>query len=189
MKTLILVRHAKSSWKDLTLRDRDRPLNGRGKRDAPKMGNRLKKKEVRPQLLVSSPAERALATAKAIAERIGYPEERIVVKNKLYGAGVSEWLEVVKGLADDQQRVMLFGHNPGLTEVVNQLGTRSLANVPTCGVVAFDFDVDRWSEVPKSRPSRMDFYSPKISLLSRERGREEASGHSMGDRGERGRRD
>ena len=83
---------------------------------------------------------------------------------------------------------MLFGHNPGLTDVVNRLGTRNLANVPTCGVVAFDFDVDRWSDVVKSSPSRMDFYSPKISFLSRQRNREGANGHgTVGRRKSRGR--
>jgi phosphohistidine phosphatase len=161
MKSLTLIRHAKSSWKDVYLLDVDRPLNKRGKRDAPVMGRRLAERESTPDLLISSPATRALVTAQVIAEEIGYPLEDIVVDERIYGAGVTELLRVVRGLDDALDHVMCFGHNPGLTDFVNYLSPDTIGNVPTCGVLEFTFDIDTWVRVGHVEPTHIHFDYPK----------------------------
>ena len=119
MKILILVRHAKSSWKNAYLLDIDRPLNKRGQRDAPVMGKRLAERDSTPDFLISSPATRALTTAEIIAQEIEYPVEDIVVDERIYGADVDDWLEIVQDLDDGWDCVMCFGHNPGITDFFN----------------------------------------------------------------------
>jgi phosphohistidine phosphatase len=159
MKTLILVRHAKSSWKK-PLPDHLRPLNKRGKRDVPMMGKRLAKREIEPDAIISSPATRALATAETIAQEIGYPRDEIRVDERLYGASAFELLEIIQELDDHLDCVMLFGHNPGLTDLVNDLGC-DVDNVPTCGVVELEFDIDFWATVGDIDPTHVDFDYPK----------------------------
>src|SRR5690242_21738198 len=117
MKTLFLIRHAKSSWDDTALPDKDRPLNDRGKRDAPKMGKRLAKRDVKPDLILSSPAKRALTTAKIIAKKLEYKFTDIVVNDRLYAGAAHDLLNVIHRLGDRPKRVILFGHNPELTEL------------------------------------------------------------------------
>ena len=145
MKELILVRHAKSSWKDPTLRDHERPLNKRGKRDAPEMGERLAASGYDPDLIVSSSAVRALDTARTIAGKLGYPSESIAVEERLFHAGVAELLQVIRGVDDSVEILMLFGHNPGLTDLANHIGPREILNVPTCAVLHLRFRAGTWS--------------------------------------------
>ena len=145
MKELILVRHAKSSWKDPTLRDHERPLNKRGKRDAPEMGERLGRHGYDPDLIVSSSAVRALDTARTIAGKLGYPRESIAVEERLFHAGVPELLHVIRGVDDSVDSLMLCGHNPGLTDLANHLGPREIFNMPTCAVLHLRFRADPWS--------------------------------------------
>src|SRR5450631_3680242 len=114
MKTLILVRHAKSSWEDAALPDKERPLNERGKRDAPDMGKRLAKRDVKPELILSSPARRAFATAKIIAKSLGYKLKNIVVDDRLYPGAADEILNSIHRLDKQLDRVMIVGHNPAL---------------------------------------------------------------------------
>lgn len=161
MKILTLIRHAKSSWKDESLLDLDRPLNKRGRRDAPIMGQRLAERESYADLMISSPAARALATAEAIAEAIEYPEAEIVADERLYGADAFEWLEVIQGLDDGWDRVMCVGHNPGLTDLVDDLSPGQIGNVPTCGVVELKFDTDSWALVGRVEPAEVYFDYPK----------------------------
>ncbi|HKY59773.1 MAG TPA: histidine phosphatase family protein [Gemmatimonadota bacterium] len=161
MKSLFLIRHAKSSWKDASLADRDRPLNKRGKRDAPEMGRRLAARGDAPDLIVSSPAVRALATARIIAEAVGYPVDRIREDERIYMAGPAELLEAIRDLEDDLQQVFLFGHNPGLTELVNELSEPVIDNVPTCGIVELRVTVDRWADVSPGTVRRAGFDTPK----------------------------
>ena len=161
MKVLTLVRHAKSSWKDANLSDLDRPLNKRGRRDAPMMGGRLAERNYFPDVIVSSSAVRALATAEAIAEEIGYPRSEIVVDERIYGADVTDWLEVIHTLGDAWDRAMCIGHNPGLTDLVNYLADDQIGNVPTCGIVDLVFDVDSWTLVGGIDPVGVDFDYPK----------------------------
>lgn len=161
MKELIIVRHAKSSWKESGLDDRERPLNNRGERDAPEMGARLAKRKDRPDLIVSSPAVRALTTARIIARKLGYARKDIVVKERLYGAGVVELLDVIRNADESVTTLMLFGHNPGLTELANHLGPREIPNLPTCGVLHLRFDAVAWAVVGYVRGDEVLFDFPK----------------------------
>ena len=147
MKDLILVRHAKSSWQDPALRDHERPLNKRGKRDAPEMGDRLARRGYDADLFISSSAVRALETARVIAGRLGFPPERIRVEDRLYHAGVAGLLNVIHGTDDAVGTLMLFAHNPGLTELANHLGPREIFNMPTCGVLHLRFNTKSWSTI------------------------------------------
>ena len=144
MKTLTLVRHAKSSWNDTGLADRDRPLNGRGEHDAPMMGARLKDSGLRPSLLISSPAVRAWTTARIIAAEIGYPREFLQRDERLYLAGTAEIQAVIAEQDVGFNNIMLFGHNPGFTEFANRLVPGITSNVPTCGIVSVDLETDDW---------------------------------------------
>ncbi len=161
MKTLYIVRHAKSSWDDPLLDDFSRPLNERGKRDAPRMGKRLKGKKVVPDLMLTSPARRALGTCKRIAEVLAYDENKIKTERGLYHAEKEQILEVVKSLKDKHEVVMIFGHNPGLTDFVNELGNQSFENVPTCGIAAYQLPVDSWQEADFGKGKLLFFDYPK----------------------------
>jgi phosphohistidine phosphatase len=164
MKILTLVRHAKSSWKDTSLADRDRPLNKRGKRDAPEMGRRIAEAGIRPSLIVSSPAVRAWTTAKIVADAIGYPREFLQRDNNLYLATVNGILDVIVAQDNGFNSMMLVGHNPGFTDFANYLVPGLTNNLPTAGVVSVELDTDDWSlydkpdakllvhDFPKNRP-------------------------------------
>jgi phosphohistidine phosphatase len=160
MKKLFLVRHAKSSKDDPALSDKERPLNDRGTREAPKMGKRLAKCDVKVDLVVSSPALRALATAELIARELGYKTKNIVVDQRLYNSSPTELLKVIRELGEKPKRLMLFGHNPEFTELARRLSTE-ITDMPTCAVAEFDFDIKSWSEVGTQEPSKVALYSPK----------------------------
>lgn len=158
---LYLIRHAKSSWENTALSDFERPLNDRGERDAPVMGQRLKIRNVTPDLILSSPANRAFKTATIIAASIGYPAEKIKTDKNLYHAEDAELLRIVQQLDDAHQCVWLFGHNPGLTDFVNQLTTEFIDNIPTCGIVACSLAVTTWDEVDWKKGTVVYFDYPK----------------------------
>jgi phosphohistidine phosphatase len=147
MKQLLLCRHAKSSWKDMSLDDIDRPLNKRGKRDAPLMGKRLQRYGVSPDAVLSSPARRAKKTAGHICKELGFPKNRITIIPEIYEATPDELLELIHGFYDGYNKVMMVGHNPETTLLANLLGSINLVNVPTCGVVCLSFGVRSWKEV------------------------------------------
>ena len=148
MKTLFLVRHAKSSWDDTALPDKDRPLSDRGKRDAPRVGERLAKRDARPDLILSSPARRALKTAEIIAAKLDYKRKNIVVDDRLYAVEADVLLGVIRKLGDNLERVMVFGHNPELTELAHRFSS-DITHMPTCAVAEITFDVKSWSNVGK----------------------------------------
>lgn len=161
MKTLYVIRHAKSSWDNPTLSDFDRPLNTRGEKDAPAMGKRLKNRNVAPDLLLSSPAERALTTSHIIAEEMGYAKSKIKTDKKLYHAEDAEILRIIQTLDDKYSCVWVIGHNPGLTDFVNLLADAHIDNVPTCGVVACSINIQSWDEAGKGKGSVIFFDYPK----------------------------
>ena len=161
MKTLYIVRHAKSSWEDPLLDDFSRPLNERGKRDAPRMAKRLKEKRINPDLMVTSPARRALGTCKRMAEILDYNDDKIKMERALYHANQNQLLDVIKAIKDKHNSVVIFGHNPGLTEFVNALGKQHFENVPTCGVAAFQLSVDSWKDVAFGLGQLLFFDYPK----------------------------
>ncbi|QJD31289.1 histidine phosphatase family protein [Methylococcus geothermalis] len=147
MKELLLIRHAKSAWDDPSLTDRDRPLNGRGKRDAAFMGSLLRFRGLEPDRIVSSPARRARKTARLIAGEVGYDKDAIVIEEGVYLGGGQAIAALVQTLSDDDERVYLVGHNPGLSEAASRLTGENLGEMPTCGIVAIEFPVDSWAHV------------------------------------------
>ena len=152
MKILSIVRHAKSSWGDTSLPDRKRPLNKRGKRDAPIMGKRISDHGIRPSLIVTSPATRARTTAKIIAGELTYPNEFLQREDQLYLASLDEILDVIAAQDNGFNSLMIVGHNPGLTDLVNFLQPGLTINLPTAGVVSVQVDQDNWNlfEQPKT---------------------------------------
>lgn len=147
MKYLYLIRHGKSSWEDSSLSDKDRPLKRRGVKNAKLMAKVLRGKGVAPELIISSPANRALSTAKIYADKLSFDEKKIAVNNLLYFEGVNNILKVVKQLDDASKTVFIFGHNPDFTEIANRFSDKTIDNVPTNGVVGIEFAADKWSEV------------------------------------------
>jgi phosphohistidine phosphatase len=160
MKTLFLIRHAKSSWDDTALPDKDRPLGDRGRRDAPKMGKQLAKRDVKPDLILSSPARRALTTAEIIAKKLNYKRKDIVVDDRLYAAAVHGLLNVIHGLGDKLERVVLFGHNPELAELAHRL-SGEITHMPTCAVAEFTFNAKSWSKIGKANLEKVTLDYPK----------------------------
>lgn len=146
LRQLILVRHGKSDWKNSPIiEDFDRPLNKRGKRNAPQMAERLFNRGFNFDLMVSSPAERAKSTAKYFAEVFDYKD--IKYEASIYEAGTSTLLNLVNKLDDQFQKVIMFGHNPGFTDFANQLTNADIYNIPTAGIVAMNFSFDSWEMV------------------------------------------
>ncbi|MGO9514096.1 MAG: SixA phosphatase family protein [Steroidobacteraceae bacterium] len=162
MKTLFLVRHAKSSWDDNTLPDKDRPLNDRGKRDAPRMGERLAKRDVKADLILSSPASRALKTAEIIAKKLDYKRKDIVVDDRLYPGAVDDLLHIIHKLGDKLNRVMLVGHNPAFAELAHQL-SNEITDMPTCAVAELTFNAKSWQDVGNATLATAALEYPKKS--------------------------
>ena len=162
MKTVILVRHAKSSWKDPGLEDFDRPLNKRGKRDAPFMGKKLRERRVHPDLILSSPAKRARQTAMMVAEAIGYPKKKILYDEAIYHSTARVLLEILRKQDDANETIMLFGHNPGFNDLADMLFKDVPAEkIPTTGVYCIRFGVDHWRDVKEGKGDSGFFDYPK----------------------------
>jgi len=162
VKTLFLVRHAKSSRDDPALADKERPLSDRGVRDALRTGEQLMTHDVKPDLILSSPAVRALTTAEIIARKLGYKVKDIVVEQRLYAAAHNELLDIVRELGDKPKRVMLFGHNPELTALAHRLSS-GITDMPTCAVAELSFDTKSWSTVGRREPVKVTLHGPKQS--------------------------
>ncbi len=160
---LYIVRHAKSSWDDAALRDFDRPLNERGKNDAPLMGRRLQKRGIAPDIMISSSAKRARSTAKRIARELNFSETQIRFTDSLYHAEPEMILSVIHQLPDTAHSVMVFGHNPGLTDFVNQYMDVHIDNIPTCGIVAAKFNLHSWKDIGSVKGELVFFDFPKQS--------------------------
>ena len=143
MKTLLILRHAKSSWKDDGLPDHDRPLNKRGERDAPRVGKLLLEQGLIPDLIISSTAKRARKTAKMVAKGCGYAR-KIQLTPDFYLAPAGVYIEVLNGLPVDYSQVMVVGHNPGMEELVGRL-TRKPEAMPTAALAHVSLPLDRWS--------------------------------------------
>lgn len=161
MKTLILIRHAKSDWSNPFLHDFDRELNARGLRDAPMMGTVLSHKNIHPDLILSSPAQRAKTTAIEIARKLSFPENTITYDSSLYGGDIETIFEVIRSVADTCQTLILFGHNPEFTECANVLCDADIENIPTCGVVAMQLKEDNWKSVGLDSAHLLFFDTPK----------------------------
>lgn len=162
MKRLTLVRHAKSDWGDASLEDFERPLNARGERDAPEMAKRLVQAGLEPTLIVTSPAVRALATATVFARAFGYPAKKIRHADEAYLATPGTLLEIVRRAGGRSSHVMLFGHNPGISQFAALLtGDDSLGEVPTAAVVSLAVDVNSWRDLEPGGAERLLYDFPK----------------------------
>lgn len=161
MKTLYIIRHAKSDWSDPALSDYDRPLNHRGEKDAPMMGKILTALGIRPDLILSSPALRAKTTANTIARETGTAAEAIVRDDTLYLADTEEIVQALRRLPASADTVFLVGHNPGLTEFAEYVSAREIGNIPTCGIVAVRLKQDTWESIGKGSAQFLSFDYPK----------------------------
>ncbi len=163
-KTLLLLRHAKSSWKDEQLADHDRPLNQRGKRDAPRAGQRLVERRQLPDLILSSTAKRARKTAAKVAHQSGY-QGVLQLHGELYLAPPAAYLEALSQLPDSIQRVLVVGHNPGMEELIEQLTGYQQA-FPTCALAEIELNLARWSDVDGTTTGQLvSLWQPKTGEL------------------------
>lgn len=164
MKSLILVRHAKSDWGDLSLDDFDRPLNDRGKRDAPLMAQRLLDKKIKIDSFIASPAKRAAKTARIFAEELKFKKDNIVYKPELYLAGTEVFFSVVENADDKDDCIALFSHNNGITDFANKLANVRVDNIPTSGVFAIKIKSDSWKDFRNAEKEFWFFDYPKNSV-------------------------
>jgi phosphohistidine phosphatase len=159
MKTLVLVRHAKSSWDHPELDDHDRPLNTRGQRDAPEMGRRLRERGFVPDAVRSSTAVRARTTAAAIVDALGLGADAVVLDERLYGSSPATILGVVGELDDALETAMVVAHDPGLSDLAFEL-SGTIEHMPTCAVAEFRFRVASWSQLGDAEPVETRFDTP-----------------------------
>ena len=163
-KILLLVRHAKSSWDDASLSDFERPLNERGKKDAPEMAKRLSNKEIKIDAFVSSPAKRARQTCKFFTKEFDPKKKNIVREPKLYEADEQSFYEVIEGFKNKWDSVAVFSHNPGITSFANSLTADGVDDMPTCSVFAVKVDTDTWKEFRNAKKEFLFFDYPKIEM-------------------------
>ena len=162
MKRLTLVRHAKSDWSLAGQADWDRPLNKRGQRDAPEMARRLRSRRLKPDLILSSPAVRALTTASVMARELKVPAASVRQDERLYLASPADLIAVIRELGGESKHLMVFGHNPGLNECANRLSAGDhIDNLPTCGVFTALYDLADWSRLDWGSGQEAEFDYPK----------------------------
>lgn len=155
------MRHAKSSWDFEELSDHDRPLENRGRKDAPLMGRELVSREITIDLLMSSTAVRALTTATLVARELEYDTDKIAIEEEIYKADKQELLNIITSIPNQFDNVMLIGHNNTITELANLLSPDLIPEIPTAGVVALSFECGTWSEITKENATLQFFDYPK----------------------------
>lgn len=163
MKTLFLVRHAKSSWKELDLADFDRPLNERGRRAAPFMGRLLKDRGLAPELIISSPARRARRTAKLVKEGGSFASD-IVYDDRIYEASPNTLLHVAGEVGDSIRSMMLVGHNPGMEGAIRFL-TGRIEPMPTAAVAVIDLEIESWKDIGSDCGVLHAIYRPRDEMI------------------------
>lgn len=162
MKTLYLVRHAKSSWSQPDLPDIDRPLNERGYGDAHLMSKTLLHRIPVPEQFISSSAVRAMTTALIFARKFGYPVEKIQIESQLYETSVQDYLEVISRVPDGIQSLMIFAHNFTISEIVPYFLGNQLEEMSTCAVLGMSLDVEHWSEIRDAKGTQTLYLFPKM---------------------------
>lgn len=160
-KDILLIRHAKSSWKEPGLSDHDRPLNKRGKHDAPLMAKVVKNAGVKPDLLISSTAIRASKTAEYFAEVFEIEKKKIFLSEDLYLGDVSDIMNRLRSVKDEINSVFLFAHNPGITDFANAFCNTDILNIPTCGVFHARIHISNWKEIEPGTGKLVSFDFPK----------------------------
>ena len=161
MKTLLLVRHAKSDWGNPLLDDFDRPLNERGKKDAPEMAKRMVDRKIAIEAFISSPAKRAKSTAKKFAKAYKQDKDDIILVKELYAAPSNVFFDVISKVKDKFDTIAVFSHNPGITDFANQLTDASIDNIPTSGIFAIKADTKSWAEFREAKKEFLFFDYPK----------------------------
>ncbi len=157
MKTLYIVRHAKSSWEYEGVKDIDRPLKKRGIKDAHLMSKFLSKKISKPDVFVSSSANRALHTAVIFCENFSYPLANLKIKRQLYSFSDGYLVKTVKALDDSFSSAIIFSHDHGINTFVNKFGSKPIAHVTTCGIIAIEFDEKHWKNIKKGKTVMTEF--------------------------------
>jgi phosphohistidine phosphatase len=164
MLRLTLIRHARTEPAYAGQEDWDRALEASGQRDAPEMGKRLKDRQFKPDLVLSSPAVRALTTATIIVRELGISASKVVQDERLYLASPKDMLQVIRELGGTASHLMLFGHNPGITEFADQISSeRSIDNMPTCATFTVEFDIGDWSQLACGTGVNAEFDYPRKS--------------------------
>ena len=161
MKELILIRHAKSDWDNPSLSDFERPLNKRGRADAPLMAHRLLDKKIKIDVFISSPAKRAKKTASIFAKEYKMDKKDILFFEGLYGAEANIFFEVIGNTDEKFDKIAIFSHNPGITDFANLLCDVSIDNIPTCGVFAVKIDTKSWADFKEAKKDFWFFDYPK----------------------------
>ncbi len=161
MKKLWIVRHAKSSWSDYSLPDHDRPLNKRGKRDAPFMAKHIAENHTRPELLLSSTANRAYTTCLNFKDALGLDEDSVVKVPELYHASIATCLDIIKNIDEKYDVAAIFGHNPTFTYLIHELTAEGPDNHPTCGCALISSDVNRWKHFTEGNCEISKYLFPK----------------------------
>ncbi|MFT3949124.1 MAG: histidine phosphatase family protein [Agriterribacter sp.] len=162
MRSVLFIRHAKSSWDDPLMNDYDRPLNDRGKKDAPQMAMYLLEKKIPIDSFISSPAKRARKTAALFAKTFGVDEAAIQLKSELYLPDEVAFFHVIKTASDNYAHLAIFSHNPGITNFVNSLTSQiRVHDVPTCGIFAIKTNAVSWKDFEKSEKGFWFFDYPK----------------------------
>lgn len=161
MKTLYLLRHAKSCWDDPQLKDFERPLAKRGVNDVPLMAGRFLQRHEQVGCIICSPAIRAKSTAKLMADNIGYPEDDIISNSELYFAGIAMFLKAASQVDESCDSAMLVGHNPAITEFANAMSDVEIDNIPTCGLVELSLPIEHWCDINYGGARLVDFDYPK----------------------------
>jgi phosphohistidine phosphatase len=161
MKKLLLLRHAKSSWKDMSLIDYDRPLKKRGIKDTPEMARRMLKHQVIPELIISSGAKRALSTSSILLDKLKVDSNNFQVDDDLYHISGYSLIEYTRNLPNDYDVILLVSHNPGLNDFVNRMFSSFTENIPTCGLVGINYNTDSWYKITKANASLGFFDYPK----------------------------
>lgn len=163
MKSVLLIRHAKSSWDATVQKDFDRPLNDRGLKDAPAMAKRLLEKDVEIDAFISSPAKRAITTCNYFAKAYGQKEKDIITYADLYNAAPPVFLKAIKQTDDGFNHIAIFAHNPGITDFANKLTDAKIDDMPTCAIFAIEVDTEHWKDFDKAEKKFLFFDYPKNS--------------------------
>lgn len=161
MKKILLIRHAKSNLNNSGLNDFDRPLNERGKEDALFMGKRLFSKKIFPDIIISSPAKRALSTVRKIAKEINYLDDKIIYNENLYLAHIPDFIEIINNISSSISSVFIVSHNPGITEIAEYLTGELINIIPTTGLVCIEFNKYSWQSIKKKEGRMIFFDYPK----------------------------
>ena len=161
MKSVLIVRHAKSSWDNVLQKDFDRPLNERGHKDAPAMAKRLLDKKINIDAFIASPALRAYTTAGYFAKLYGKKEQEVITIPQLYEAAALVFYNVISKTSDALDNIAIFSHNPGITDFVNSLTNTRIDDMPTCGIFAVHADIEHWKDFESAKKTFWFFDYPK----------------------------